>query len=503
MWTRWTSCAVVAVALAGALASPGCGTHSYYGEEFRERGIDLDAYKSVQQRVGHGDGRRIAVTAAISGGAQRSAYFGLGVLMGLERIRKSQAPWPNGLSEIDYFSSVSGGSIAVGAYLSSLHDHLYFGGDRPHAGSPTDYRLARVLRWPSSDHAAPPGDLAAQPCDPDLLRRLERGYTQLTIEGAFSLATLGVLDAGDFLESALDSRVLGCEWRRGKLASREDPRDAALTLGDLFVRPGQSRPVRLPYWIANAMVLENGAIFPFAPDILEQYRVRGYVHHMAQHRYDPNRQGYHEFVDGMPLSVGMTASGKCPILIPATVLGSSYDGNHPHLRLVDGGLADNLGVLTALRLLRDEKHPDVRRKVLIAIDAYNGPLRPFSAGPRKPSALSSMIQTMTAPLDSWRGRSEQIVRALAGAPEFGGDIQPVFLRFEDLLDLEDFTALCDHGLSRERAESWNSRDVTPYEACRGISTWSSPSAEQRDLLLAAGRYVVSRKEAEIRQALGW
>ena len=477
--------------------------HPYYGEEFRERGIDLDAYKSVQQRVGHGVGRRVAVAASVSGGSQRSAYFSLGVLMGLERIRQVDAPWPNGLGAIDYFSTVSGGSIAVGAYLSTLHDHIYFGAERPCAGSPGGYRLARALGWPRGDHPAPPGDLDGQTGDPDLLRRMERGYAQLMIEGAFSLATLGVLDAGDFLESALDSRVLGCEWRRSKLAAGSDPRDAALTLGDVFVRREQPQPVRLPYWIANAMVFENGAIFPFTPDILEQYRVRGYVHHMAQHRYDPDRQGYHEFVDAVPLSVGMTASGKCPILIPATVLASGYDRDYPHLHLVDGGPADNLGVLTALRLLRDEKHPAVLRKVLIAIDAYNGPLRPFSAGPRKPSALSSMIQTMTAPLDSWRGRSEQIVRALAGAPEFGGDIQPVFLRFEDLLDLEDFTALCDHGLSRERAESWNSRDVTPYEACRGVSTWSSPSAEQRDLLLAAGRYVVNRKETEIRQALGW
>ena len=126
-----------------------------------------------------------------------------------------------------------------------------------------------------------------------------------------------------------------------------------MTLGDLFVRQGQPRPVRLPYWVANALVFENGAIFPFAPDILEQYRVRGYIHHMAEHRYDPRRQGYHEFVDGVPLSVGMTASGKCPILIPATALTSSYDRNYPHLRLIDGGPGDNLGVLTALRKLRD------------------------------------------------------------------------------------------------------------------------------------------------------
>jgi len=503
MWTRWTSCAVIAVALAGALASPGCGVHPYYGEEFGERAVDLDVYKSVQQRVGHGDGRRVAVAAAVSGGSQRSAYFGLGVLMGLERIHRSEAAWPNGLSEIDYFSTVSGGSIAVGAYLSSLHDHIYFGGDRPHAGSPKDYRLARALGWPGSDRAASPGDLDDQRCDPNLLGRLERGYAQLTIEGAFSLATLGVLDAGDFLESALDSRALGRDWRRSKLAARSDPRGAALTLGDVFIRRGRPQPVRLPYWIPNAMVFENGSIFPFTPDILEHYRVRGYVHHMAHHRYDPDRHGYDEFIDRVPLSVGMTASGKCPILIPATVLTSSYDRNHPHLRLVDGGPADNLGVLTALRLLRDEKHPDVRRKVLIAVDAYNGPLRPFSAGRSKPSALSSMIQTMTAPLDSWRGRSQEIVRALAASAEFGGDIQPVFLRFEDLLGLEDFLPLCRHGLSDECAAYWNERNVTPYQACREISTWSTPSAEQRDLLLAAGRYVASRKETEIRRALGW
>jgi len=485
------------------LAAPGCGTHAYYGEEFRERGIDLDAYKSVQHRIGHGDGRRVAVAAAVSGGSQRAAYFSLGVLMGLERIRRADAPWPHGLGAIDYFSTVSGGSIGVGVYLSSLHDHIYFGGERPYTGSPKDYRLDRALRWPDEDHPAAPVGLPNQTCDPDLLRRLERGYAQLTLEGAFSLATLGMLDAGDFLESALDSRVLGCEWRRGRLAAQQDPRSAALTLGDVFIRPDRPGPARLPFWISNAMVFENGSIFPFAPDTLQRYRVRGYVHHMERRRYDPRRHGYHEFVDAIPLSVGMTASGKFPILIPATVLDSGYDADYPYLRLVDGGPADNLGLLTALRLLRDEKHPDVRRKVLIAIDAYNGPLRPFSSGRRKPDKLSSMFQTMTSPLDSWRGRSEEIARALAASAKFGGDIQPVFLRFEDLLGLEDFTVFCDHGLRRDCAERWNARDVTPYQACREVSTWSSPSADQRDLLLAAGRYVVSRKETKIREALGW
>ena len=73
-------------------------------------------YRSVQDRPSQDP--EMAVAVAISGGGYRAANFGLGVLLALEKL-----PMPSGqnvLSEVDYFSTVSGGGFPVGAYIASL-----------------------------------------------------------------------------------------------------------------------------------------------------------------------------------------------------------------------------------------------------------------------------------------------------------------------------------------------------------------------------------------------
>lgn len=113
----------------------GCATrneaslvHPFRGPRFQECSVDLSAYRSVQSRPGQ-DGS-ISLALAISGGGQRASNFGVGVMLALEAIATDGPVRRNVLAEIDYFSTVSGGGLAAGAYISSLHDHLHFGGTR-------------------------------------------------------------------------------------------------------------------------------------------------------------------------------------------------------------------------------------------------------------------------------------------------------------------------------------------------------------------------------------
>ena len=428
--------------------------------------------------------------------------FGTGVLLALEQITKEGSPRHNALREVDYFSTVSGGGLAAAAYLGSLRDHLAFG------GAAEEYSFARAVLDPPE--AA--GPVERQRIDPKLKAHLERGYANDVISGLFTVAALGTRDRGDLLEQAFDDHILGCQWRRRKLASRRAAGrgSASLTLGDIFVpRSDAGAEVRLPYWVANATVFENGALFPFTPDHLKLYQVHAYRHRCRRRSYEPARETYDSFLAGVPISVALTASGSFPVALPATTLHSRMDRRNPYLHLLDGGMADNLGVLTALRLLAQEPHGRVRRKVLVVIDAHNGELAPFSRRWRSPVVLMTLFRTTVAHLDSWRGRAQEIVRGLCASEQFGPDTKVVFLNFDDLAELTDFGPLLELGLTQADLKKLRAnrrfRGVTfaPFTVARGIWTWYDLSEAEQNFLFAVGRYVTGRREAQIREALGW
>ena len=179
------------------------------------------------------------------------------------------------------------------------------------------------------------------------------------------------------------------------------------------------------------------------------------------------------------------------------------------MHLLDGGMADNLGVLTALRLLAQEPPERVRRKVLLVIDAYNGEFAPFSRRWRSPVILMTLFRATVAYLDSWRGRAQEMVRALCTSEEFGPATRVVFLSFDDLAELTDFAPLLELGLTQADLKKLRANRrfrrvrFTPFTVARQIWTWYDLSEAEQNFLFAVGRYVTAGKEAQIREALGW
>ncbi len=472
---------------------------------FEECSVDVGFYKAVQGRNGPQDGN-LALAVAISGGGHRAGNFGAGVLLGLEGIVVEDGRVVNVLSEIDYFSTVSGGGFAAGAYFSSLHDYLSFGGGYE------DYSFGEVLGGSGC------GGLEVE-CpamkvwsddeftDPCIRRHLEGFYSDIygdVIGDLFSWLTFGVFNKGGHYEENIDDDVLGRNWRKLKHGSKRP--EASLLLSDIFVRLEDQREVNLPYWVANSTVYENGSIFAFTPDFLELYEICGYQHRGRDVKYDENKS-YESFIDQVPVSIGATGSASFPVATkPITLMSMMDDEDRPYVHLFDGGVADNLGVITAVRLLDKEPSEKVRRKALIVIDAYKGNYAPFSEKRNPPSIGKTALRVMNISLDSWRGRHREIIRGLC----LQKGIEVVFLSFDDLAGMVDFEELFGYGLCADDVEEileQSEGEGTIFELLRRIPTIDFKNKgrlgpARQNLLLAAGRHVVDQKKEAIIKAIG-
>lgn len=79
-----------------------------------------ESFKSPQLRMNNDND--FALGISLSGGGTRAQAFSFGVLLGLEEIKYHTNS--DLLKEIDYFSTVSGGSFAAGTYFSELNFNL-------------------------------------------------------------------------------------------------------------------------------------------------------------------------------------------------------------------------------------------------------------------------------------------------------------------------------------------------------------------------------------------
>ena len=206
-----------------ALSVCGCGPercspsliHPHQPDKpFQECSVDLSFYKPVQERAGQD--ANIVLAVATSGGGYRAANFAAGALLGLEELKNSNSSSGNALSEVDYFSSVSGGGFAVSAYISTLHDYSYFNGSAEgysfaSAVAPTDAKCP-------CEHKPP----AEQKIDPCVRRHLAGVYKDFIGDFLRTLVPwnqLGFDDRSMRFEQAIDDDALGYRWRKAKLKS--------------------------------------------------------------------------------------------------------------------------------------------------------------------------------------------------------------------------------------------------------------------------------------------
>ncbi|MBN2018736.1 MAG: patatin-like phospholipase family protein [Sedimentisphaerales bacterium] len=514
---------VFPVIVCGILALAGCAPPQYEislihpyreGRPFEECSIDLGFYKPVQQRPGQDP--NIVLVVAASGGGYRAANFAAGALLGLEEIQSRYLPAGNVLSEVDYFSSVSGGGFAVGAYFSTLLDYRRFN------GTTKGYSFAAAIAPTTSacpcKHSPPP----QQKSDPCVRRHLQGLYSDFIGDFLRTLLPwnhLGFDDRNLRFEKAIDDDTLSYRWRRKKLESLQDPnadKNAALTLADVFVRaddPG--RQVVMPYWFANAAVYQNAVIFPFSPEHLRLYEATGYYHRGRKKICEHNCPDLNDFALNTPLSLAVASSANFPIAMPPLRFASKMDANNRYFYLFDGGIADNLGVITAFRLLEDKINENALARVLIVIDSYQGGLIPFTEEKKAPSEARTAVRIMETGLDSWRTRYREVINRLCEQK----NIKPIYISFDDLVDA-DFNDLCPFGLNEQDKNDLLAHKprgcpkATPFYIARSISMtspvfWGPKGLEyripdsQQNLLIAAGRYVVSKKQGEILAALGW
>ena len=153
-----------------------------------------------------------------------------------------------------------------------------------------------------------------------------------------------------------------------------------------------------------------------------------------------------------------------PFAIPATTLVTNGCQNECYLQLLDGGLADNLGVYTALGFLLQDKS---KIKVLVVVDAYKGGVQPYSEFMTPPETIPLLWRIVTASTDC---NHEHIASNL---------------------DYIAHNVLCRSGASNVIVAYL---DIENYPAAQRIGTQLSLSLQNQELLLDIGQELVAQNK---------
>jgi len=317
--------------------------------------VDLSLYKLPHHRSD------VSIAVAASGGGYRAANLVLGVLMGLEKI-KDKNTHHNLLQDVNYYSTVSGGGFGVGYYIDQLNHYLL-----NHPGQASHFSLNNTVNLMLSDDQE--DRIPSNPLRADLSDMLFFGD-----------------ERGQLITQHFDQTLLASPH-------------GGLRLSDIFIPKNSRKTAQLPIWVTNATVYQNMAIFPFTPDVLARYQATNYFHNKTLMAISGD---VHDtcYACEIPISIGLTASASVPIAIPPTTLmskGCVSESDDCYIHLYDGGLADNLGVYTAMSLLYQDKSPT---KVLIIIDAYTGDVAPYTGEMALPNNVSLLLRIMTTITDA-------------------------------------------------------------------------------------------------------
>ena len=403
-----------------------------------ERSLNLSKYASVQDRCMQDPSLTFVV--AISGGGLRATNFALGALLALEHVPYGDYGGQTGNlhSEVDYFSTVSGGGLAAAASVVA----------RLHAGTPAE--RMRPLRTAFERD---------QTMFLEMLR--PRLYQSLALSLLKPHVLFGRPTRGDELQLLLDRTFL-CPFPDRTDCKSLRP-DQSLVLGSVFVPDPGDTPT-LPYWFINATDMETGEIIPFTPEYLARRRVASYWHG-GNFVVDPNKGGHYR----VPLALALRSSMNFRVFMPATRLAQSTGDDSMYL--TDGGQSDNLGVVTATAALAEDRRRTSKpnRGLLVVIDAHQGTQSDLGRRPTPPNALRSLYRATSLTLDAHRFRVHQDY-AHADANQLS-----VLDALSDTADL----AVAYVDLTRE------------HEA-RGFGTFDIPDVdEQRELICAGARSALS------------
>ncbi len=499
------------VSLSGCSTRYDTNSHPYTEHMFQAPTLDISNYKSVQDRPNNLTD--VSVVVAISGGGERAANFGVGALAELETVTHSDLNG-NLLQEVDYFSTVSGGGMTVAAYLSALYSYQICGcqSSQPFsfndAIAPSDIELDSRCKGKNVLDYYSMLDRDQHITDPCLRRHLERGYHNNIARALVNPKIIfSRRNRGDLLENAFAQELLGGQWNNHDIL-----------LGDIFLLKNTGDKQIYPHWFNNATVLENGALLPFTPKLLEEYRITGYVH-KTEHIKILKSQTHLEFATNVPVSVGLSASGNFPLLIAPKTLDINSDDKNSYLHLLDGGISDNLGLTTAITIL-NQQPAEIKRRVLIVIDAFPGNFAPYSKNNSGPNTFLVLRRLPVMPMDGARGRIRERLDQLS----HDTNTTYFYFSFDDLYrpcktnlykEDEDAAKLLFRDLKRYYPTAIRNdpdailpiqnlktyKNMTPFQIARNIDTSYNVKASEQDFLIAVGRYLVAKEASNIVSAM--
>lgn len=288
--------------------------------------VSLDDYKSVQER--DNQDKTIAIGVAVSGGGSRAQYYGTGILIGLDEIQNPNNSNSSFLNEIDYFSTVSGGGFGVGYYFSVKEIGVF-----ERYNSYYDY-------WTSCDRKTSYESFVYKRAN--LFSTIfqhgtyERGWSNYVKTVNRELLQKG---KKNIYNNDLNNNLVG-----------------ELFLKNFFVSKNSNINVTNPMFVANGTIYNNVERIPFMPHILKYLKIKG----------DYFNEDF-ESTDGysMPLAYAVTGSASFPGALP--ILKFKIDQTDQVLRVLDGGVVDNLGYRTLFELLGADRIKDKKNKKALLV----------------------------------------------------------------------------------------------------------------------------------------
>nr|WP_294860491.1 patatin-like phospholipase family protein [uncultured Fluviicola sp.] len=280
--------------------------------------VETNSYKSPQEREGQDKNNVLGI--AISGGGSRAQYFGLGVLISLDELKKGDETF---LNEIDYLSTVSGGGFAAGYYLTLKKNDVL---DKTFLDFwKSDYRKKRLQEFLF---------MSAKTTSVFKLPRYEKNKVRKNYP------------------NMIDYELL----QSGKINPKNDKTINRLFLSDFFIPASSNEKVTMPMFVTNGTIYNNGERLPFMPHIIDAFKINGSI--LPNEPFTMNK-GF-----GLPLSYAISGSAAFPGVLP--MLKFSLENNPDSvIRVIDGGAVDNLGFTTLFELLDSDTLDDVNKKALI------------------------------------------------------------------------------------------------------------------------------------------
>lgn len=322
------------------------------------------------------------ICLAFSGGGTRAAAFAYGVLAKLASLQiDREGRRVSLLDEVDCISSVSGGSFTAAYY--GLHGRATV--DTP------DF-LDRVLYHDIQ------GELLRQALDPLNWPRLASPYFS-RIDLAAELYDRTIFDHKTFADLLAAGRrpFIMINATEMQLGDRfEFTQDRFDLLG--------SDLLRLP--VARAVAASSAFPLLLSPVTLKNYCAAGGCAPSAAARaalgdYYVNRRRY------------AWARSRAAYTEP---------GAHLYVHLMDGGLADNIGMRAiadayARGFIRSRLQGRIKELVIIAANARTAPPERFDASERPPGLRAMAYKTATVSMENYSFESVELMRELAGQRE--------------------------------------------------------------------------------------